>query len=101
MAASVDSTPMTGCGHAAPWANDVVAQRRAASRKLETGPAMAIRNSDFGSGGSLPISATPPKMNNVMPCMRMPKYLATMEWENSCNTMEKKTPIATEMPIQA
>ena len=34
---------------------------------LAAGPAMAMRNSAFGLGGSSAISATPPNRNSVMP----------------------------------
>ena len=40
--------------------------------RLDRGPAMAIMNSALAVGGSSPISATPPKMNRVMPFMGMP-----------------------------
>ena len=50
-----------------------------ARRKLASGPAMAIMNSDFGLGGSSSISATPPNMNSVMPLIGMPKWRATSE----------------------
>ena len=44
---------------------------------VAAGPAIAIKNSALGRGGSRCISATPPKMNSVIERMRMPARIAT------------------------
>ena len=60
---------------------------------------MAIMNSALAVGGSSPISATPPKMNRVMPFMFIPYCRATREWQNSWATMETKSPRAPTTPM--
>ncbi len=101
MSARVVTTPTTGSGQPLATASAPVSHSMSASRKLDIGPAIAIRNSALGSGGSCSSSATPPKINSVMPCIDMPKYRATIECENSWKTIEKNTPAATAMPIHA
>ena len=49
-----------------PAASDGAERRHAPSAKLTTGPAIAIKNSAFGLGGSSLICATPPNKNNVI-----------------------------------
>ena len=53
------------------------------STTLDTGPAIAISSSVLAFAGSSSISATPPKMNSVIPFIGRPKRLATMECQNS------------------
>ena len=67
---------------------------------LEKGPAAAMRNSVFASGGSSVISATPPKIKRVMPFIGIPLLLATREWQNSWTIMERNSPSAPTIPIQ-
>jgi hypothetical protein len=62
ISAIVSATPTIGSGQPPPRAADPMSQNTYDSRKLEIGPAIAIRNSDFGLGGSFSISATPPKL---------------------------------------
>jgi len=73
IAAMVSMTPTSDSGQAPALTAVPASQKNSASRKLETGPTTAIRNSAFGPGGSLAISATPPKRNNVMPRISRPK----------------------------
>jgi len=60
---------------------------------LAIGPATAIRNSSRALVGSWCNSATPPKMNSVMPEIGIAKCRATSECESSWKTIEKNRPI--------
>lgn len=63
------------------------------------GPATAIRNSPLALVGSSCISATPPKMNRVMPRIGMLNRRVTREWASSWSTIEAARPISPAMPI--
>jgi|GEM_PF-4329313 len=66
---------------------------------LAIGPAIAILISAMALGGSEPISATPPKMNSVMPFISMPSRRAMIECDSSCSTIEMNSPRAPAAPI--
>ena len=74
-------------------------ENNTASARLTIGPAIAMRNSALALGGSAPIWATPPKMNNVMLRTGTLNRKATTECPSSWSSTLAKSMIAVAAPM--
>ena len=97
--ASSANTPLTATGHPSAVPARYAAKHTAEMTTLAIGPAMAIQNSALALGGSSPISATPPKMNSVMPFICIPNRRATSECDSSCSTIDTNSPSMPAAPM--
>src|SRR2546423_14971699 len=69
------------------------------SPRLDTGPAIDVRNSAIGELELFcAISDTPPKMNSVICRTSTPSRRATRQWLSSCNSTHANRPSEVTVP---
>ena len=88
MAVAIGRAPATAVARAA----------TPATRKLVSGPTIAIRNSTPGKRGSSSSWETPPKTCSVMPDTVSPERRATIACDSSCRKTDTKSRSAATAP---